>query len=97
MKKQRCKNLADMPVQKSPCRTCPFEGSEPVDLTPEAYKDYIEAIVKLRSQHLCHSAQNQAICRGGRNLTLRVMCTKGLIEEPTDQAFDRVRRQILGF
>jgi hypothetical protein len=53
-------------------------------------------VVNLQSQHLCHSANNKKICRGGRNLMLRVMCIWGFITEPTDEAYGKARKEILG-
>lgn len=90
-------DLSQMPLQPNPCRTCPFEGEEPIDLEPEDRAKYIAKIVNLESQHLCHSAQkNKMLCRGGRNIMLRVMCGYGLITEPTDAAFEIARIESLG-
>lgn len=86
-----------MPVQPKPCRTCPFEGAEPIALGKESHAKYAAKIVNLESQHLCHSAKNKMLCRGGRNLLLRVMCGHGLIAEPTDAAFEKARKEVLGF
>jgi hypothetical protein len=88
------KKLSQMPVRKSPCLTCPFEGKEPAQLRNLA--DYERRCITLQSQHLCHSADNKMICRGGRNLVLRSLLAMGLITEPTDEAFDAVSRFYLG-
>lgn len=87
--------LSQMPIQPNPCRTCPFEGEEPIDLEPEDHAKYVAKIVNLESQHLCHSANNKMVCRGGRNLLLRVMCSYGLITKPTDAAFEIARLKAL--
>lgn len=84
-------DLSQMLVQTHPCETCPFEGSEPIALEPEDYAKYVSKIANLESQHLCHSAKNKMLCRGGRNLLLRVLCSYGLIHEPTDAAFEVAR------
>lgn len=76
-----------MPVQIRPCITCPFEGEKLILLTPKSYARYVANIVNLKRQHRCHSADNQLLCRGGRNLLLRVLCAYELISEPTDAAF----------
>ena len=89
------KDLAKMPVQIHPCRTCPFEGKEPLALEPEDYAKVLGAIVNLESQHLCHSAENKMLCRGGRNILLRVLCGYGFISEPTDTAFEAARNKAL--
>lgn len=89
------KDLSQMPVQSNPCRTCPFEGEEPITLGRESYAKYVAKIVNLESQHLCHSASNKMLCRGGRNLLLRVMCSYGLIDSPTDAAFETAKLKAL--
>ncbi|MBW4514540.1 MAG: hypothetical protein KME11_04885 [Timaviella obliquedivisa GSE-PSE-MK23-08B] len=58
-------------------------------------KQYVKSIVNLQSQHLCHSVENKMICRGGRDLMLRVMFVQRLIEAPTDEAFDTARKEHL--
>mgnify|MGYP000259340422 CR=1 FL=1 len=78
---------ADMPVQSRPCRTCPFEGEDPIDLEPDRLQYCTGSLVNLEASHLCHSANNKKICRGGRTIQLRVLTAMGLIDEPTDEAF----------
>jgi len=80
-------DLSQTPVQTHPCMTCPFEGEKPIALTPKSYARYVAKIVNLESQHRCHSVDNKMLCRGGRNLLLRVLYVQGLIAEPTDAAF----------
>lgn len=89
-------DLSEMPVQTEPCRTCPFEGEKSIALEPEQYARYAAKIVNLESQHLCHSAKNKMLCRGGRNILLRVLCRYGFIDEPTDAAFEKARIEALG-
>jgi hypothetical protein len=48
----------------------------------------------LRSQHLCHTADNKKLCRGARDIMLRVMVALGILSEATDQEFDRVRKRV---
>ena len=86
-----------MPVQQSPCRTCPFEGKSPINLTPKSKATYTDNVANLRGQHFCHSVDNKMICRGGRNLMLQSLLEHGLIAEATDQAYEEARKQILGF
>lgn len=86
-------NLRNMIVQKEPCKTCPFEGSEPIELTPQRYQELIENLMG-DGQHFCHSTDNQTICRGGRNIQLRWLCAIGALSEPTDKAFNEILNQI---
>ncbi len=86
----------DMPVQSSPCRTCPFEGKEPIALEPDRLQEYTANLVNLEGSHLCHSVNNRMICRGGRTIQLRVLTAMGMISEPTDEAFEKASREALG-
>ncbi len=88
--------LSRIPVQSKPCRTCLFEGEEPIALEPEDHAKYVAKIVNLESQHLCHSASNKILCRGGRNIMLRVMCGYNLIASPTDAAYEEAIREAIG-
>jgi len=83
------------PIQKVPCKSCPFAASDPIALEPESLHNYYQNIVQLQGSHICHSARNTTICRGGRNLTLKVLTAKGLLAEPTDKEFESVSLKML--
>ena len=95
MPRRRRINAKAMPVARKRCKTCLFGGREPVELHPEALAEYRRNIVMLQSQHLCHSADNKQICRGGRDLLLRVLFARKFIDAPTDEAFARASRAAL--
>jgi hypothetical protein len=59
-------DLRTYPVQDKPCRTCPFAGRKPVKLSSDRYKELLNNLLG-KKQHLCHSVNNKAICRGGRD------------------------------
>jgi len=81
-------DLRTYSVQTKPCKSCPFAGSDPVKLTPKAMQRYLEKLASLQSQHFCHSTSDK-ICRGGRDIQLKLLCAIGMLEAPTDEAFDR--------
>ena len=83
------------PIQKVPCKSCPFAGSTPIALDPESLHNYYQNIVQLQGSHICHSVKQKTICRGGRNLTLKVLSAKGLLREPTDKEFERVSLKMM--
>jgi hypothetical protein len=84
-------NARTMEVQPKPCRTCPFAGERPIKLTIDRLVEITQNLQE--STHLCHSANNRLICRGGREIQLRWLYLKGFISEPTDaalnEAFDK--------
>jgi len=88
-------NLSQFEVQKEPCRTCPFAGKEAVRLDSKCYAELIQNLAK-GYQHLCHSAGNEKICRGGREIQLRLFCHYGYLDEPTDEALNQKVKEVLG-
>ena len=88
-------DLRTYPVQDKPCKTCPFEGETPIQLAPERYVYFINNLAG-NGQHLCHSVKDKAICRGGRNIQLRMLCAMNLISEPTDEAFNEAMEKAIG-
>jgi hypothetical protein len=82
-------DMRDYPVQKDPCLTCPFEGEKPLKLAPASLARYIENLATGEGQHICHTSNNTRVCRGGRNLQKQILFMRGLLPEPTDEAFER--------
>ena len=80
-------DMRTYPVQQSPCYSCPFAGEKPLEISSENMNGYLNNLFG-HGQHICHSTQ-QHICRGGRDLQLRWLCAIGLLDESTDEAFDR--------
>ena len=78
-----------------PCKTCPFAGSNPIALEPESLADHYRNVIELQGSHICHSVKQTTICRGGRNLTLKVLTAKGLLKEPTDKEFESASLKML--
>jgi len=77
-------DLSQFEVQEKPCRGCPFAGEEPVRLNSDRYAELIRNLTEGR-QHLCHSVNDQKICRGGRD---------GYLDEPTDEALNQKVKEV---
>ncbi|MEG4062587.1 MULTISPECIES: hypothetical protein [unclassified Microcoleus] len=58
------------------------------ELPPQRPTYYYDQLLNGGSQHLCQSAE-KTICRGGRTIQLRWFCLIGIIEKPTDEAFNQ--------
>lgn len=79
-------------INKQPCRTCPFAGAEPLQISEEARGEIIKYVSEGKN-HLCHSDDtNQTVCRGGRDMFLRIATLKGYIEAPTDAALEKAMK-----
>jgi len=92
------KNIRVMKVQ---CATCPFR-----DGSPHAYlRGHLELSAISEASRICHSTgSNNAInkrtgkrpmlCRGARDLQLRMFAGMGFIDAPTDKAWNKKRREL---
>lgn len=86
----------DIPLRKSMCSTCPFRAGSP-------YASLVESLAHsaLSESRICHSTGSNAInrktkipehtCRGARQLQLARMHAMGVIEDPTDAAWNKKR------
>src|SRR5262245_46371138 len=88
----------NLPVRKSMCGTCPFRPGSPyaylaADLGRSAVQE---------ASRICHSTGRSAImrtrlkphlCRGARDLQLKAMTALKVIEEPTDEAWNKKRQE----
>lgn len=77
-----------MEVQPKPCKTCPWAGETPIQLSQERMIEITQNLMG-DGTHLCHSVKDTKICRGGREIQLRWLYLKGFISEPTDQALNK--------
>lgn len=92
----------DLPVRKSKCGTCPFRPGSPT----EFLRADLELSARTEASRICHSTgRNNAfhkstglpehICRGARDIQLEQFHQLGVIEAPTDEAWND-QREVLG-
>ena len=93
-----------LPVLKEKCATCPFrEGSPYAHLAPQ-----LTLSAASEASRICHSTgsgnainrrtgRKPALCRGARDFQLQMFHRLGVIEKPTDEAWEaawqRMRKQ----
>lgn len=86
----------DLPLRKTLCETCPFKkGSKYACLEPTITESALTAT------RICHNTGTNIIggetgieehlCRGSRQFQLRLMHALGVIDAPTDEAWNRER------
>lgn len=83
-------NINKKPVMPERCKTCPFRND------PELAGKVIERVLTDASQ-MCHSTgwpEGTHLCRGARDIQLRVFHAMGVIESPTDEAWDKKRKEL---
>jgi hypothetical protein len=90
----RKKDLRKMKVRRRPCATCPFVNGHRSGLRVERINYYTDRLAQFKNQHLCHVEENKQICRGGRDLQLRLLVSFGVIAEASDEAFNAVNDKL---
>lgn len=88
------KNFVGFPVQPTLCKTCPFASTNPIELSPKRYNEIYQNVVKFEGNHLCHSVNNEKICRGGRDIQIKIARAFGWISEPTNEAFEAEMKRV---
>lgn len=80
-----------MPIMRERCETCPFR---------EGRIGIMQRVLAEGSQ-TCHSTgiangepHDSHLCRGARNFQLQVFARLGVIEEPTDEAWEQRCRKM---
>jgi hypothetical protein len=84
-----------MPVMKQQCATCPFGPNG----DPRTCSGVIERSVRLNSSQICHhpslhGKRETHLCRGARDLQLKLLTAFGAISAPTDEAFSAKRKEL---
>lgn len=83
------------------CGTCPFRPGSPYAHLAE----YLTEQALTNASRVCHSTGSdnainkrtgkpERICRGTRDVQLKAMHAMGVIEAPTDEAWDKAVQQI---
>lgn len=91
----RKRNVKNWPVMKSHCATCPFGANG----DPQIQAGVLNRIAKLEHSQICHhpalsGKPETHLCRGARDIQLKILTAFGLIEEPTDEAFTAKSREV---
>ena len=92
---------SDLPLRKTKCATCPFRAGSP---TAYLAAD-LAASAMTEASRICHSTGSKNafhvrtglpshICRGARDVQLSFMATAGVIDAPTDEAWNSARARI---
>jgi hypothetical protein len=90
----RARNTKGWKVMPTCCATCPFVHD------PELAARVLDRTL-FRSSQICHhptlhGKPETRLCRGQRDFQLQLLHHMGLIESPTDDAFERRSSEVLG-
>lgn len=82
-------NASAMEAQTNPCFTCPFAGERPIELSAQRQAEIFTTVTTFSGSHLCHTVDNQKLCRGARDLQIKIAWAAGWIDQPTDAEFQK--------
>lgn len=85
-------DISKTPVMPTKCATCPFSAHG----CRETAKSVVQRVLSKGSQ-MCHSSgwpEGKRLCRGARDIQLRVFASMGFIDAPTDEAWDAKRKEL---
>lgn len=93
---RRKRECNEMPVMKAACATCPFGAQGDGFLAANVLKRTLG-----KASQLCHhptlsGKPETHLCRGARDVQLRLLCAMGAISEPTDEAFQAKWAELKG-
>jgi hypothetical protein len=85
------------PVMPAQCKTCPFNE----DGDRYIREGVLSRIVPMKGSQICHHPTLEGkpethLCRGARDIQLRILTALGHLSEPTDAAFAAKSAELLG-
>jgi len=74
----------DTPLNKVRCATCPFNEDGVLSI-----RHAVEERCMTVGSQFCHHTHDQTLCRGARDHQLQIFHRMGLLEEATDECWDK--------
>lgn len=81
-------------VRKTMCETCPFRANGDKQLAGIVLERTLLKASQICHHHALHGEEAHELCRGARNEQLTLLHRMGLIDAPTDAAFENTSRQL---
>lgn len=83
-----------MPVMKAKCKTCPFGPNGDPELRAMVTSRLLQVSQSCHSTGLVRGKPDTHICRGARDVQNDLMFKLGIIEAPTDEAWEKKRNEL---
>lgn len=81
-------------VMPTRCPTCPFNADGVKEIRDMVANRCLNEASQICHHPSLHGKKQTTLCRGARDLQLRVFAASGFIEEATDEAWDKKRKQL---
>ncbi|MGH8001983.1 MAG: hypothetical protein ACREPR_21780 [Brasilonema sp.] len=94
-------DIVNLPVMKAKCKTCPFHTDEHGRHLDPHLVSIIQADIISKASQLCHhprliGEKETHICRGARDFQIEIFYRLGVLETPTQEAWDKALNTVEG-
>ncbi|WP_036488107.1 hypothetical protein [Myxosarcina sp. GI1] len=83
-------DITNFKVNPRRCKTCPFNDDGCIDIR----NTVIRRILTEEKSQVCHGTNNKTLCRGARDYQQQIYFRLGVLEAPTDEAWDKKRQEL---
>jgi hypothetical protein len=90
----RLKATKNWPVRKTMCASCPFRADGDRELAGQVLERTLFQASQICHHPRLHGKREHELCRGQRQEQLTLLYRMGIIDAPTDEAFNRKSKQL---
>lgn len=92
------RDITHMPVMKGMCSTCPFHEQHigQIEIADMVRKRCLTEASQICHHPRLHGKKETHLCRGARDFQLMIFHRLGVIDEATDEAWERALQQLRG-
>lgn len=92
-------DIAEFPVMKKKCTTCPFRENEQGRCNDPRLVDRIKKEVLIEASQICHhprldGKEETHLCRGARDFQLEILHRIGFLDTPTDESWNERKKAV---
>lgn len=87
-------DISNWKVNKEMCPTCPFQPTGDKSIEAQVMKRCMTKGSQICHHPALHGKKQHSLCRGARNYQLHLFHRMGVIEAPTDKAWNKARQEM---
>ncbi len=92
------RDISQFPVMKQKCATCPFNTEDKGRHNDPELVDKIKQRILSQTSQICHhpvlsDKEESHLCRGARDYQIEIFKRIGFLEEATNEAWEKKRKQ----
>lgn len=91
---ENLRDISKLPVMSKRCESCPFNDDGCKSIRQMVMDRSLEMSQTCHSTGVVHGKEDTHLCRGARDYQIELMYRLGVIESPTDEAWDKKRKAV---